>query len=120
MYPRPNNGLNASFGPGECGCGLLKIALSASRENGQKKIKRQCQKHTKRENLKEIQYQGPNNAFERVAWVWRMWMELMEMALGASCKSGQEKLKNNAKNIQKIKFKKIQYRGPNKAFERVV
>ena len=56
MYPGLNNSLNALFGPGEFGCGLLKIALSASHENGQKKIKRQCQKHTKKGNLKKIQY----------------------------------------------------------------
>ena len=82
MYLGPNNSLNASFGPGEGGCGLLKIALSASHENGQKKIKRQCQKHTKKGNLKEIQYRGPNNAFERVDWVWGMWMELIGDGIG--------------------------------------
>ena len=77
MYPGPNNSLNALFGPGECGCGLIKIALSASCEDGQKKIKSKCQKHTKKENLKEIQYWGPNNAFKRIAWVRGMWMELI-------------------------------------------
>ena len=59
MYLGPNNSLNASFGPGECGCGLLKIALSASHENGQIKIKRQCQKHTKKGNLKKNTIPGP-------------------------------------------------------------
>ena len=69
MYLGSNNSLNVLFGPGECGCDLLKIALSASCENGQKKITRQCQKHTKKENLKEIQCRGPNNAFEHITWV---------------------------------------------------
>ena len=59
MYPGPNNSLNALFEPGECGCGLLKIALSASCENGQKKIKRQCQRYTKKEKFKRNTILGP-------------------------------------------------------------
>ena len=85
MYLGPNNSLNASFGPGECGFGLLKIALSVWRENGQKKIKRQCQKHTKNEKFKrntipvpkqrvQACHLGPGNvdgAHQRWCWMRR-------------------------------------------------
>ena len=65
------------------------------------------QKHTKKENLRKIQYQGPNNA-----WPGKCECSTSEMALGASCESGQEKLKKKCQKHTKNKTKKSTILGP--------
>ena len=64
---------NTSFGPGKCGCSASEMALGASCESGQEKLKNSV-KNIQKRKLKEVQYWGPNNAFEHVVWAWEMWM----------------------------------------------
>ena len=46
---------------------------------------------------------------------------LLEMVLGVLCEGGQEELKKkHQKHTKKENSRKIQYRGPNNAFDRVV
>ena len=47
-----------------------------------KKLKDNVGNIQKMEIFRKIQYQGPNNVFEHVAWVQGMWMELIRDGVG--------------------------------------
>ena len=70
----------------------------------------------KKENFKKYSTGAQTMHFNASFGPGRCGCSLSGIILGASCESGQEKLKKNVRKIEKITFFKIIYWGPNNMF----